>query len=292
MRRVERESTVTRMAESSPSPSESNERISVLIADDQVLVRAGFSAILEGQPGITVCGEAADGRAAIDLARHRHPDVVLMDIQMPEMDGFEAAAALRARERGTGKHLPLVALTAHAMRGDRERCLQAGFDGYVSKPIRFQDLFDTIDRLAPIAATPPPLPGEPVAARAPAPASGPAASESGLAFAEGAALESTGGDRVLLRELIGVFLEHAPAWIRELGSALGRGDAVEVHRLAHTIKGAVDSCGAARAYDAAMVLERMGRQGDLAAAAAAYAALDREIARVLPELADYAGNSS
>jgi signal transduction histidine kinase/DNA-binding response OmpR family regulator/HPt (histidine-containing phosphotransfer) domain-containing protein len=232
------------------------------------------------------------GRAALDALAAGGYDMALMDIQMPEMDGFEVAAALRERERGTRKHLPLVALTAHAMRGDRERCLQAGFDGYVSKPIRFQDLFDTIDRLAPVAATPAPQPGEPVAARPPAAASGPAASASGLAFAEGAALESTGGDRVLLRELIGVFLEHAPAWIRELGSALGRGDAAEVHRLAHTIKGAVDSCGAARAYDAAMVLERMGRQGDLTAAAAAYAALDREIARVLPELADYAGNRS
>jgi HPt (histidine-containing phosphotransfer) domain-containing protein len=71
-----------------------------------------------------------------------------------------------------------------------------------------------------------------------------------------------------------------------------RGDAAEFKSLAHTIKGAVDSCGAARAYDAAMVLERMGRQGDLAAAPAAYAALDREIARVLPELADYAGKPS
>src|SRR5262249_38781736 len=159
------------------------------------------------------------------------------------------------------------------------RCLQAGFDGYVSKPLRFQDLFDTIDRLAPVAATPPPLPREPAAARPPALASGPAESESDLAFAEGAALESTGGDRELLRGLIGVFRAHAPAWIRELGSALGRGDAAEVHRLAHTIKGAVDSCGAGRAYDAAMLLERMGRQGDLAAAATAYAALDREISR-------------
>ena len=96
----------------------------------------------------------------------------------------------------------------------------------------------------------------------------------------------------MLRELIGVFLEHATAWIQELGRALGRGDAAEVHRLAHTIKGAVDSCGAARAYDAAMLLERMGRQGDLSAATAAYAALDREITRVLPELADYAGKPS
>ena len=113
-----------------------------------------------------------------------------------------------------------------------------------------------------------------------------------LAFAEGAALESTGGDHELLRELIGVFLEHAPAWMRELGDALGRGDAAEVHRLAHTIKGAVDSCGAARAYDAAMLLERMGRGGDLGGAPAAYATLDRELAQVMPELAVYAGKPS
>jgi signal transduction histidine kinase/DNA-binding response OmpR family regulator/HPt (histidine-containing phosphotransfer) domain-containing protein len=261
-----------------------------LVAEDNVVNQRLMLRLLD-KVGHTVT-IVRNGRAALDALSTGDYDMALMDIQMPEMDGFEVAAVLREHERGSGKHLPLVALTAHAMRGDRERCLQAGFDGYVSKPIRFQDLFDTIDRLAPSPATPVPLPGEPARARAPARASGPAASEPGLAFAEGAALESTGGDRVLLRELIGVFLEHAPEWIRELGSALGRGDAAEVQRLAHTIKGAVDSCGAARAYDAAMLLERMGRQGDLAAAAAAYAALDSEIARVLPELADYAGKLS
>ncbi|HXU05487.1 MAG TPA: response regulator, partial [Polyangia bacterium] len=225
-------------------------------------------------------------------------DMVLMDIQMPEMDGFEVAAVVRERERTTRKHLPLVALTAHAMRGDRERCLQAGFDGYVSKPIRFQDLFDTIDRLAPTAEAP----SRPAAERlgaarasAPAPVTAPApviaapASDPAVPFAEAAALESTGGDRELLKELIGVFLEHAPVWMRDLGIALGRRDASEVHRLAHTIKGAVDSCGAARAYDAAMLLERMGRRGELGGAPDAYATLDREIAQVLPQLAVYAG---
>jgi CheY-like chemotaxis protein len=232
-----------------------------------------------------------NGRAALEALATGAYDMALMDIQMPEMDGFEVAAAIRERERGTGKHLPLVALTAHAMRGDRERCLQAGFDGYVSKPIRFQDLFDTIDRLAPTAATPATTPSPPPAVRPPslAAAAAGAVPTSALAFTESAALESTGGDRELLRELIAVFLEHAPGWMQELGSALGRGDAGEVHRLAHTIKGAVDSCGAARAYDAAMLLERMGRQGDLGGAPAAYATLDREITQVLPELAVYAG---
>jgi CheY-like chemotaxis protein len=269
-----------------------------LLAEDNVINQRLMLRLLDKVGhAVTV---VRNGRAALDALAKGGYDMALMDIQMPEMDGFEVAAVIRARERATGQHLPLVALTAHAMRGDRERCLQAGFDGYVSKPIRFQDLFDTIDRLAPTsaAATSSPPPGQPAATPAPAPGSARPASDAmlpappALAFAEGAALESTGGDSELLRELIAVFLEHAPAWMRELGDALGRGDAAEVHRLAHTIKGAVDSCGAARAYDAAMLLERMGRGGDLGGAPAAYATLDRELAQVLPELAVYAGKPS
>jgi CheY-like chemotaxis protein len=83
---------------------------------------------------------ACDGRQAVDaLARERF-DLALLDIQMPELDGFEVTAAVRAQEEGTGRRLPLVALTAHAMQGDRERCLAAGMDGYVTKPIQMEQL--------------------------------------------------------------------------------------------------------------------------------------------------------
>jgi HPt (histidine-containing phosphotransfer) domain-containing protein len=111
------------------------------------------------------------------------------------------------------------------------------------------------------------------------------------AFAVEIALERTGGDRKLLEEIIGVFLTEIPNWMRELGSALRRGDAVEVHRIAHTVKGAVDSCGASRAYDAAMVLERMGRGGEFDDAMTVFATLEREIERVLPELSAYAAEA-
>ena len=88
---------------------------------------------------------ANDGREAVAALESQDFDLVLMDVQMPEMDGYEATAAIRERERETGRHMPIVAMTAHAMKGDRERCLEAGMDGYVAKPIRAQQIFEAID---------------------------------------------------------------------------------------------------------------------------------------------------
>jgi signal transduction histidine kinase/DNA-binding response OmpR family regulator/HPt (histidine-containing phosphotransfer) domain-containing protein len=249
----------------------------ILLAEDNVINQRLMVRLLE-KAGHEVT-LVRTGQAALDaIAKASVPfDIVLMDVQMPEMDGFEATANIRANEQATGGHLPLVALTAHAMRGDRERCLQAGFDGYVSKPIQFQDLFDTIDQLVCAPSTNNAVPVVTM----------PRAAELTPAFAEAAALESTGGDRDLLKELISVFLGEVPGWMRDLDGAVKRGHADEVQRLAHTIKGAVDSCGASRAYDAAMLLERMGREGQLGEAPAAYTTLSRELGRARPELAAY-----
>jgi CheY-like chemotaxis protein len=88
---------------------------------------------------------AGNGLEAVALFEHQAFDLVLMDVQMPQMDGFEATAALRAKEARSGGHVPIIALTAHAMKGDAERCLQAGMDGYVSKPVKADTLFAAID---------------------------------------------------------------------------------------------------------------------------------------------------
>ena len=93
---------------------------------------------------------ANDGREALEKLKAADFDLVLMDVQMPVMGGFEATAAVREMEKGTGRHIPIVALTAHAMTGDRELCLAAGMDGYVPKPIRSEELFEQIEALIPL----------------------------------------------------------------------------------------------------------------------------------------------
>ena len=90
----------------------------------------------------------ANGREALAALDRENFDVVLMDVQMPEMDGFDATAAIRAREQDTGRHLPIIAMTAHAMQGDRERCLAAGMDGYIAKPIQARELIDLLEKFS------------------------------------------------------------------------------------------------------------------------------------------------
>ena len=253
----------------------------LLLAEDNIINQKLMRRLLEkAGHAVTL---ARTGRAALDALAQSTFDMVLMDVQMPEMDGLEATAAIRAGEQGTGAHIPLIAITAHAMRGDRDRCLAAGFDGYVSKPVQFKELFDTIDRLTPsdLGKRRTSIPGD----SAPPAATGDVSN----IFDERLALDRTGGDRDLLKELIAVFLSEIPNWMQALRGALDRRDAAALRITAHAIKGAVDSCGASGAFDAAMLLERIGAEGNLAAAPAAMVVLERRIERALVELSAYLG---
>ena len=139
---ADRQQVVTRH-----SLRESRRTLRILLAEDNK-VNQLLAARLLGKRGHTVV-IAANGRealAALDEPGSGGFDLVLMDVQMPDMDGFEATAIIRAREKASGTHLPIIAMTAHAMKGDEERCLAAGMDGYTSKPIEIDQLFATIEQ--------------------------------------------------------------------------------------------------------------------------------------------------
>jgi len=118
----------------------------VLVAEDNPVNQRLAQHLLERRGHTPIL--AANGREALEIVMHDQFDLVLMDLQMPEMDGFETTASIRARERDTGApRMPIIALTAHAMQGDRQRCLDADMDGYVAKPIKPVELFEVIDRV-------------------------------------------------------------------------------------------------------------------------------------------------
>ncbi len=127
------------------TPTRAARPLRVLVAEDNLVNRTLAAHLLSRRGHEAVLAE--NGREALEALAREHIDLVLMDLQMPELDGFEATASIRARERTTGGHLPIVALTAHAMEGDRQRCLDADMDGYVSKPVNAVELFEVIDRV-------------------------------------------------------------------------------------------------------------------------------------------------
>ena len=166
---------------------------------------------------------------------------------MPEIDGFEATACASARAR-TGAHLPVIAMTAHAMKGDRERCLEAGMDDYVAKPIQPAELWQAIDKVlgrSVVSAAPSPSPTLPVSD----------------VFDYEDAMARVGEDLPLLHELVEVFLTECPQMLADLRKAADRGDASELHQVAHRIKGAVGSLSAPPAAAAALRLESFAKAG-------------------------------
>ncbi|MBV9122991.1 MAG: response regulator, partial [Planctomycetes bacterium] len=262
---------------------EKRRSLRILVAEDNPVNQKLAILLLQKQGHIAVLAE--NGRQALDLLYSLPErgqtqggfDLVLMDVQMPEMDGFEATRRIRERERDTGRHVPIIAMTAHAMKGDRERCLEAGMDAYVSKPIQMRDLFQAIDRLAP-----PEAPGaEPE----------PSALPESQIFDREAAVEEMGGSLELLREIAQVFLEDCPRMLGELRTALDDKDAVRLRRAAHSLKGSAANFSAPAAVEAAWKLEEMGRQGNLQGAAESLPELEQEVHRLRRALEGLVGSA-
>jgi two-component system, sensor histidine kinase and response regulator len=250
--------------------------LQILVAEDNLTNQKLVRLLLE-QDGheVTV---VPNGRAAVTSSAARRFDVILMDVQMPEMDGFEATAAIRQRERDTGEHVPIVAMTAHAMTGDRERCLAEGMDAYLSKPLRPEDLLATIDGL---------LIHSPTTSREPRPErSGQPveATELGPSIDRVALLADFGGNPALMADVIRVFLSDAPAQVERLRGAVAAGDAAAIAAGAHALKGSVSLFSKGAAYEAARMLEQAARAGELADVTALYTRILDGLSRVTEDL--------
>ena len=240
-------------------------RLRILLAEDNAVNQRLAATLLERRGHrVTIARNGREALAALDRQRF---DVVLMDVQMPEMGGFEATAAIRARERGTGTHMPIVAMTAHAMKGDRERCREAGMDDYLSKPLDSRRLCVVVESV---------VAGHPAATSS-------AAGSDGVVNYE-AVLARVGGDTDLLVDVSRLFIDGVPAHLREIRSALDAQDAQALRRAAHAFKGAAANFEARALVDAARRLEEFGRTGELEDCEAAWETLTGETAELMTTL--------
>jgi signal transduction histidine kinase/DNA-binding response OmpR family regulator len=240
----------------------------ILLAEDNAVNQQLAMRLLQKR-GHTVT-IAASGREAVELLERQAFDLVLMDLQMPQLSGLEATAIIREREKGTGKRIPIIALTAHAMASDRERCLTAGMDDYISKPLRPRELFAAIGELLPVEK-PTTLAPNPISTQHPV-------------FDHEAALRSVDGDEDLLSELVQIFLDDCPRLLAELTEALKRGDSQVTPRLAHTLMGSFANFGAGPAAGLAEKLEALTRANNWNAAASVHDQLKLETDRVCAAL--------
>ena len=260
----------------------------ILIAEDNLVNQKLAVAVLE-RWGHTV--EVADnGRAALAAVARERFALVLMDVQMPTMDGLSATIEIRAGEAHTGEHVPIVAMTARTMSGDREKCLEAGMDAYVSKPFELEELFAVLEPILAHRATEPTSLGDARHRGRRRRHSASVASVPAHDVVDATALiGAVGGDRKLLRELVALFRVEGPRRLEELRRAFAANDAAGVEAAAHALKGSLGSLHAKRSFDAALAIELLARSNGLRDAHAAYTTLEEEIVRLERALAQFAG---
>jgi PAS domain S-box-containing protein len=244
-------------------------RYQVLLAEDHPVNQRLVVRMLEKRGHVVRV--ANNGREALAALEQEAFDLILMDVQMPEMDGFEATAAIRERERETHLHIPIIAMTAHALKGDRERCLAAGMDAYLSKPLQSEQLFELLDN----------LPLDLGSEESPIPET---AELTVTTLDPNLVLSRVDGDRKLLHEIIGLFMEQTPRLLGEIRQSIENLDGTTLQRAAHALKGSIGIFGAQTAFDAALRLERLGRDNDFVAVEATYSELIAELQRLEADL--------
>ncbi|MFZ5831334.1 MAG: response regulator [Planctomycetota bacterium] len=255
----------------------------ILVAEDslvnqklirEMLIRMGHEVVVVANGGDAV------NRVGVDRF-----DLVLMDVQMPEVDGLTATQMIREREAGGDRRIPIIAITAHAMQGDRERCLQAGMDGYVSKPIRSKALRDSIESVMAVKGADALSHADESGSdsrRAPQPKL-----QSAPLVEWQEALSGLEGNVELLRIAVEAFLEEHQALLDNLREAVARADAPAVRIAAHALKGSVRYLGPSKVFDDAFELEQMANTGKIEDAEERSRVLHSEVESLLPELREF-----
>lgn len=254
----------TSPASKSPAPSapDSAAGLRILLAEDNVINRAVVTGMLEKDGHVLI--HATNGREAVEIASSDPEiDVILMDVQMPEMDGLEATRRIRGLEQAGARHIPIVAMTAHAMAGDRERCLEAGVDEYLAKPVRKESLLNV---LAGISGT--------------GGVSSATAEDPSAAFTRASLLAKFDENEELVSHLAGLFMENTPRLMDDLREAIAAGDPPALYRTAHALLSSLGAFGADEAHRIARELEELGRSGSVSGAEKLFAALEGEVATI------------
>ncbi len=238
--------------------------IKILLAEDNLVnQKVAYNLLSEEGYHVVI---ANNGHEVLNLLKKEPFDLILMDIQMPEMSGMEATQAIRTQEQETGKHIPIIAVTAHAMKGDREKCIEAGMDDYISKPVNPKQLYDVIKNFYSDTAT---------------------KEASNESYDHGMVMERVGGDETLMREIVNIFVEESPVLLNEIEGAINLKDAKKLERSAHSLKGSVSNFSAKKAYDVAYQLEKMGHQGKVDDAQKVFKNLEKEIETLTRELCSH-----
>ncbi|MDH4264091.1 MAG: response regulator [Deltaproteobacteria bacterium] len=245
---------------------ETGSKIRMLLAEDNIInqkVALGVLAKIGYRADV-----AANGREVLTALAKTPYDLILMDVQMPEMDGFEATAAIRQKESEMGRHIPIIAMTAHAMKGDRELCLEKGMDDYVSKPIQPKDLSVAINRQLGNTVLPQPEvpPGD--------------GSDGKVVFDQRILLDRLDGDEELFKEIVRTFLDDAPLQVEKLKQALREENLSQIEKKAHSLKGAAMNIGGNALQATALEVEVAGKKGDLKSTRELIPKFEKEFARL------------
>jgi len=233
----------------------------ILIAEDNRVNQKFLQRLLERMSHLTAV--ANNGAEAVNFFRTGNFDLIFMDVQMPEMDGYAATAAIRDMEKHTGQHIPIIAMTAHALKGDREKCLAAGMDDYLSKPARLTEIEQALNRVM-------------LDAGSKASRSHPSAPDKAV-WDRAAALDRLGGDESLLDELIELFFKDYPMLARRITEAMAKGDMASLRAPAHKLKGSLGALGLPATAD---LVQQIESASELEDATAVVSLIDRFMAEI------------